>query len=193
MPKLPQAATENLVVQNSGKELLIYDLGSNKAVCLNQTAALVWKYCDGKTDIGAIAGNVGRALGKTVDRDLIVFALDQLEAEGLLLPNSETFKNGFEGLSRREIVKKIGFGSMVALPIVSSIAAPNAANAQSCGLGQPGTPGTNMTTCVGTVGDCTDLCTMDAFFLAGCCSGMGVLNPPAGPCDIMSPCTCLCA
>jgi hypothetical protein len=126
----PQSKIKNIVVQEINDDLLIYDLDTNKAVCLNQTAGLVWKACDGKNEIPMIAKYVGRQLGKPVTDELIWLAIDQLKNENLLL-NSATLKTRFEGLSRREIIKKAGFASMVALPTVSSIIAPEAIAAQS--------------------------------------------------------------
>lgn len=44
---LPQAKTENIVIQKLDKETLIYDLIHNRAFCLNETAANVFNACDG--------------------------------------------------------------------------------------------------------------------------------------------------
>ena len=44
---LPLVKSEGLVVQETGNEMLDYNLLTNKAICLNQTAALVWNNCDG--------------------------------------------------------------------------------------------------------------------------------------------------
>jgi len=44
---LPQARSEDLVIQDIGDEVLVYDLTRHKAHCLNRTAALVWRKCDG--------------------------------------------------------------------------------------------------------------------------------------------------
>ena len=46
--QVPVARKQGLVVQEMPDEVLIYDLDTNKAHCLNQTAAFVWKSCDGK-------------------------------------------------------------------------------------------------------------------------------------------------
>ncbi len=43
----PLARKADLVTKEVADEVLVYDLKSHKAHCLNQTAALVWKYCDG--------------------------------------------------------------------------------------------------------------------------------------------------
>ncbi len=51
-------------------------------------------------------------------------------------------------MSRRDVIKKVGLSSMIALPIVASLAAPKAAHAQSCIVG-------SMCSCmvVGMLGD----------------------------------------
>ncbi len=190
----PKAASENLVIQNTSDELLIYDLTKNRAICLNKTAALVWEYSDGKSDIKTITERVEVKLSAPVQEDLIIFALSQLKNQGLLI-DAENLPNSFGELSRREAVKKIGFASMVALPIVSAIVAPKAAFAQSCvnpGGGAPGTTGTNPLNCAGTVAGCGNLCMDPANFTNGCCSGMGVLVQPGADCNLGSGCFCQC-
>lgn len=192
---IPKAASEDLVVQNTADELLIYNLTENRAICLNKTAALVWENCDGKSDIKTITERVEVKLSAPIQEDLILFALSQLKKEGLLI-DPENIQNGFGELSRRDAVKKIGFASMVALPIVSAIVAPKAAFAQSCvnpGGGAPGTEGNNTTMCAPSAALCVPTCTT-GFFVAGCCSGMGVVGPcvPLGAPPSVN-CTCLCA
>ena len=46
--KLPKAKTDNIVTQESGKDLLLYNLTTNQAYCLNETAAVIYQFCDGK-------------------------------------------------------------------------------------------------------------------------------------------------
>ena len=46
--RLPHARTDNLVIRELDDETLVYDMERDEAHCLNQTAALVWKQCDGK-------------------------------------------------------------------------------------------------------------------------------------------------
>ena len=46
---LPRSRRANIVKQPTGKELLVYDLVINKAFCLNETSAIVYQACDGKT------------------------------------------------------------------------------------------------------------------------------------------------
>lgn len=127
----PSARTKGLVVQEVPNEVLVYDLETDKAHCLNETAAAVWRACDGNRSVREIADSVGLMLGKEVSDDLVWLAIDQLNEHGLLQRNVTT---KFNGQSRREALKKIGIASMVALPIIASLAAPKSVLAStSCG------------------------------------------------------------
>lgn len=137
----PVARKDDLVIQEMGGEILVYDLRTNKAICLNQTSALVWQNCDGTKDALEIAQSIEKQLGSSVNEDFVWFAVNQLRQEKLL-ENQEKYEEKFEGLSRREIIKKIGLTSMVALPVVASLIAPVAAQAQTC---------TGMCTCASSV------------------------------------------
>jgi len=119
----PLARTDELVVQKTDNEHLIYDLRTNKAICLNQTAALVWRHCDGKHSVSDIAKELEKKLGLEVSEDLVLLAINQLANEGLLLAGGE-LPERLRGVSRREVIRKVGLASMVALPIVSAIVAP---------------------------------------------------------------------
>ena len=99
-------------------------------MCLNRTAALVWQSCDGKSDISEITQKLEEELGASVNEELVLFAVSELNNKGLI-ENGEKIADSFRGLSRREIVRRVGFASLVTLPIVSSIVAPQAAAAQS--------------------------------------------------------------
>ncbi|MBX7173158.1 MAG: hypothetical protein K1X72_19470 [Pyrinomonadaceae bacterium] len=116
--KLPKAKTENIVTQKSGKELLLYDLSTNKAYCLNETAAIIYQFCDGKKF------SVELKIQTNFPDEMIFLALEELNRENLL---EENYNAPFEGMSRRQAVKKIGFSSLLALPLITSIIAPAAA------------------------------------------------------------------
>ncbi len=161
----PIARKDDLVIQEVGGEILVYDLRTNKAICLNQTSALVWQNCDGKKDALEIAKDIEKELGSNVSEDFVWFAVNQLEKENLL-NKEDKFVNKFEGLNRREVIKKIGLTSLVALPVVAAMVAPMSIHAQSCtamggmctnsdvpttccpGLTCVGPNGNNMSTCV---------------------------------------------
>ncbi len=126
----PKSRKDNLVVQEIDGEVLIYDLNKNKAFCLNQTSALVWQACDGSRTVADIGETVGKQLKSQVSEDLVWLALDQLSKENLV--EKQTVSNDkFKGLSRREVIKKVGLGTMIALPIVTSLVAPLAVHANS--------------------------------------------------------------
>lgn len=126
----PSARKVDVVIQELQDETLVYDLNKNKAYCLNQTSALVWRECDGTRDADEITRNVSRKMGAPVSENIVWLALNQFKTDNLLEDSAE-FTTPLDGLSRREVVRRIGFASMVALPVISSLVAPRAAWAQS--------------------------------------------------------------
>jgi hypothetical protein len=146
-----QARTEGLVIQEMSDEVLVYDLNTNKAHCLNQTAAFVWKKCDGKNSVSDIASLLQNEFKAPVQDDLVWLAIDQLSKDNLL--ETKEIASPISGMSRREVVKRIGLASVIALPIVASLIAPTTALAGTCSncaadpgnCGQVACPGT--TTC----------------------------------------------
>lgn len=126
----PKTRNENIVVQEMENEILIYDLQTNKAFCLNETSAIIWQFCDGKNSIAEITEKVSKKLGELISEEMIWLALNDFKRDGLL-ENNEQFEIDFKGLSRRQVIKKVGLASMIALPVVASIVAPNAAMAGS--------------------------------------------------------------
>lgn len=129
-PQNPVARKTGLVIQEVPDEVLVYDLDTNKAHCLNKTAALVWKSCDGTRSVGEIADHVGTLAGEKIADDFVWLAIDQLNESDLL---EKQVAADFNGLSRRDVIKRIGLTSMVALPVIASLVAPQTAMAaQSC-------------------------------------------------------------
>jgi len=132
----PTARTAGLVIQEVPNEVLVYDLDTNKAHCLNQSAAIVWKSCDGKNSISEIAKLVEEQAGGKVTDEFVWLAIDQLSQNNLL--ESEVAIS-FEGRSRREVIKKIGLASVIAVPVIASLVAPRSAMASSsCACVAPG-------------------------------------------------------
>lgn len=116
----PLARNDELVVEELGDELLVYDLTRNEAHSLGALAARVWKACDGKTSVDAISTQLG------VDRDQVEEALSGLSTTHLLDEGPQTNGNGLtrRGLTLRAV--KIGAAAATA-PLIVSIAAPAAA------------------------------------------------------------------
>ena len=145
---LPLAKRDNIVIQKTGEDVLIYDLGDNKAFCLNETSALIWQMCDGTKTVSEIGDAVSSELRFEVKDEFVWLALDQLKKEDLISNNYESI---FAGMSRREAIRKVGFASMIALPIVVSLVAPSAISAASiCGCVNPGDC-LSQTTCPSTL------------------------------------------
>jgi hypothetical protein len=129
-PQNPVARKTGLVIQEVPDEVLVYDVETNKAHCLNRTAAMVWRSCDGTRSISDIAAHVGSISGESVTDDLVWLAIDQLNSNDLL---EKSIRADFNGLSRRDVIKRIGLTSMVALPVIASLVAPpTAMAAASC-------------------------------------------------------------
>ena len=166
--QFPTARKSGLVVQDVPDEVLIFDLESNKAHCLNLTAGTVWKSCDGKTSVREIASILEKQSGKVVSDDLVWLAIDQLRENSLL---EGQVMSKFSGQSRREVLKKIGLASMIAIPVVASLVAPRNAMAN--------------VSCVCTSGD---ECTFEGFGTCAsrtCCTSAFICaneTPCASPC-----------
>src|SRR5437870_6843105 len=128
----PCARREGLVVRELPNEVLIYDRDRDKAHCLNQTAALVWKYCDGKTTVPTIARQLERDLEtKPIDERVVWYALSQLSKDHLL-EDSVVPPAMLSGMTRREMVRALGVAAVIAVPLVTSIVAPTPAQASTC-------------------------------------------------------------
>lgn len=159
----PIARSEDVVIKKIDDELLIYDLKVNKAFCLNEIAVLVWQGCNGKNSVGKIQELAAKKLNKEIEEDLVWLTLEQLNREQLI-ENTTKVNEYFQEITRREIIKKVGFGSLVALPIVSSVVAPPAVHAQSncqpsgtllvASCGQQTEPGPCNTQCEMLEGQC---------------------------------------
>lgn len=124
------ARQNGIVVQEMPDEVLVYDLDSNKAHCLNQSAALVWKSCNGSNSVTDIVKQFESNGAGKVTEDFVWLAIDQLNENGLL---QHDVAPRFQGQSRRQVLKTIGLASMVALPVIASLVAPqNALGVVSC-------------------------------------------------------------
>lgn len=168
----------DLVVQELKDETLIYDLTTNKAYCLNETAAFVWKALDGKTEVQTIAADLARKTNNPVNEDIVWLAIDGLKKDNLLT-NADELPNRFAGMNRREVVRRIGLASMIALPVIASLVAPTAAMAtsgSSCGTTTPVASGCPVGGSFQGGGQCSDTAGTDGScdFFHG--SG-GILNP----------------
>jgi hypothetical protein len=162
---IPKAREEDLVVQMLQDEVLVYDLKIHEAHCLNQTAALVWKQCDGKKTVPEIASLVKQKSQMPVDEEVVWYALDRLGRANLLQSRIKR-ADGTAPISRRQVVGKLGLAAALAVPMVMSISSPTAAQATSVCVGTCG-PTTACKACLQS-GKCTGVCGSSGGALGTC-------------------------
>ncbi len=150
----PVARQEQLLFQDVGEELVIYDRQRSTAHHLNVTATIVWRHCDGEHSIaqlGEVIAQRSQALpdaGQDLDaavQDVAVLALEQLQKARLLTTELPVFPDSSPGepettqkssgtsqkrLSRRHLLRGAASGLLV-LPLVASMVAPTPASAAS--------------------------------------------------------------
>jgi len=127
----PLARRDGLAVEELDGELLIYDLDTDKAHCLNGEAAEVWKLCDGSRSVGDISSAVDPEAPREFAEDVVLHALTELSKRKLLVGE---LPEGVTGVSRRDLFRKLAVVGAVglAIPVVKSIVAPTAAQAATC-------------------------------------------------------------
>jgi len=123
---LPQSRQDGIVVRELPEEVLVYDLERHKAHCLNQTAAAVWRLCDGETTPREISFRLAREFSTPVDEDVVWLALDELGKLSLL--ESPVLRPA--GLSRAQLMRRVGIvTAAIALPAAFSLHVPSASAA----------------------------------------------------------------
>jgi hypothetical protein len=136
--RLPLARSNDIVVEETGEEVLVFDRLSNRAHCLSPTAARVWRACDGQGTTVALADELGS--------DAVSRALEELH--GCELLETPPHVHAGNGFTRREVaIRTAKYGTAAAaVPLIFSVAAPLPAaavtptpaicaeyNAQGCG------------------------------------------------------------
>lgn len=127
---LPRARRQDLIIREVPGETLVYDETRHKAHCLNEAAALVWECCDGQTTSADAARRLQERVDATMDEDAVSLAVRQLE-KAHLLEDGTAPRERAAWLSRRDVARKLGITAL-ALPLVSSVLAPTAAQAATC-------------------------------------------------------------
>src|SRR5260370_36868527 len=126
---LPRARKDGLVIKELPEETLVYDLERDEAHCLNQTAALVWKGCDGKTTIAKMTSLLQTQLDASVNADVVWLAIKHLQRFHLVESYDEETV-AMPSVSRRNLLLKYAPAALV-LPLIMSISAPTAAAAST--------------------------------------------------------------
>jgi hypothetical protein len=171
---LPCARFEDLVVQELKDEVLVCDLKSNQVFCLNQTAGEVWKLCDGKNNVKTISQILSRKLKADFSDEMVLFSLSELSKHDLLM--NKVSNEIIAGLTRREVIKHIGLSSMIALPLISSVVMPKAAQAASV------TTCNNDGDCLSGA-ECCHIANQVCISLSGGSNSIGCACSSCGDCD----------
>lgn len=183
-----QVRSERIAAKEVGDEVAVYDLDTDKVHLLNATTARIWQACQGPTTVRAICEVIGDGAPGDEVQELVWRGLVELREAGLLTAAS-FLPPGVVPISRRSLLKKAGVAAL-AIPVITTIAAPPAA-AQASVCGVQGTSCTTNTQC------CTGLtCTKDAGQTTGVCGtcttagGTGCTGTNTAPCCTTSlPCT----
>ena len=126
--RLPPARRDGLLVQAIDDEVIVYDTERHKAHCLNRTAAAVWEHCDGQTTVAEVARRLAREFEAPIDQTAVWLAVEQLQKAHLLTEAPQPPS----GLSRRDVLKRLGVAAALAVPLVTTIVTPAAGQGASC-------------------------------------------------------------
>jgi hypothetical protein len=167
------ARSADLVVQEHGDELLVYDERTEVAHCLSPIAALVWRTCGDRTDLNRITEAVEAEHPHVDAVTMVALAIQELQEKALLEATPGT------GLSRRQMMRRLASAGAAAasVPLVVSatIAVPQAAAYGTGGLHAP---------CTNSATDCQSgfTCQSGHCYTTGQTCGAGGVSPPSGTC-----------
>ena len=122
------AREEGLVVQEVSDEVLVYDLKRQKAHYLNKTAAFIWNQCDGQKSVAEIVTLLQQQTGMPVNEEVVWYGLDKLSQANLL---EKRILSPVTGVTRRTLMRQLGQGALLAIPVIGSLVAPVAAQQAS--------------------------------------------------------------
>lgn len=123
---------EGLTVSALDGEVLVYDPTTTRASCLNAFAAEVLVRCDGRRSPAEIARSLPF---EDVDERVVEVALADLRKAALIEVEAEVDALALTGPSRRAFFRHLGIGTAIAVPVVTGIVLPCAAQTASAGLG----------------------------------------------------------
>ncbi|GBE93536.1 PqqD family protein [Nostoc cycadae] len=138
---IPVARTENLLIQEVGDELIVYDETRDTAHCLSAIAVRVWYLCNGQNTVETIARLLQEEFefppNQKVDwHGLVQLTLAELE-QFHLLDAAVTEPLNSPQTSRRQVLKKVslvgGFAIGSLFPAIKSIIVPTPAMAAPTG------------------------------------------------------------
>ncbi len=130
----PKARRSGLFSERLAEETVIYDKLNHRAHTLNRTVAAVWESADGDKSVNDLAAILHATLAIPADCGIVLLALEQLEAAGLM-ETSAGLEQDAERTSRREAARRLALAGASAslVPLVASVLAPTPAMALSIG------------------------------------------------------------
>jgi hypothetical protein len=123
----PVARRAGLLIRELPDELLVYDRKEHRAHCLNRTAAVVFRNADGTRTVADLALLLAPEGARAAGESVVAEALARLAEAGLLEGGPAPRR-----WSRREMVRRVGLGAAILLPVVASVVAPTPAEAATC-------------------------------------------------------------
>lgn len=130
MTAVPAARIEDLVMTESGEEVLVYDQKAHHIHHLNKVAATVWQLCDGRRGLSEIVAAASDEMDVEVDGTAVKLALRKLD-------DAELFDGGLSSemrsamQSRRTFMRRAAMVGAASVPAVISITAPLASASAS--------------------------------------------------------------
>src|SRR5688572_22089037 len=119
----PMARTNGLTTKKLGDELVVFDGTTGSVHHLNRVAELVWRACDGRTDVPTLARHVAAATGVADARPAVDLALELLSTRGLLATPVERASTE-RRRDRRDALKQLA--ATLAIPTVLTVTAGKA-------------------------------------------------------------------
>jgi hypothetical protein len=181
----PLARSSDLIIEELGDEVLVYDTENDRGHSLSPEAAKVWRACNGKTTAERLSVELG------LERETVERALDELSTCELLETRPTIVA---DGSTRREVtikMAKVGAAAGAAAaagPLILSAAAPTpamAASVRTCIKFSSGNCGGN-SGCSKSIGCCCCVPVLHSPFPIG--SPCALLEKTDNQCKTCVPC-----
>lgn len=130
----PEARVDGLVVTESNGEVLVYDTRQHHIHHLNHISAIVWRLCDGQRTVADLVRQAQVQVDDVVTEESARLALTKLHTANLLHGETGADMRGV-GRTRRDFLRRSAITGAIAVPVIVSISAPQAAAASSVCLG----------------------------------------------------------
>src|SRR5215831_8949179 len=111
---------EGVAIERAADEILAVKTATSEAHALNQSAAVVYDLCDGKTSRSEMAAEIRRRTGLPADEEIVDLALAELTDAGLVVLDSPEPQ---APATRRALLRRFALTAAAAamLPVVETI------------------------------------------------------------------------